>query len=543
MAFKAMPPYRPRKDAPPHEFDKYNGVAELAESRGPTPIEEVYYSGSMFAKFEEGVKAMKRVVATDGEDEDDFDNFDTQFSRFLNFKWCSTWDGNKYDIVFYGVSGYTGYLLMQYMKRTALKRTPEKFTFAFAGRTALKVAEMRDREFIGTEWEDTPIIQASFDDPVSTMDLARSAYVIVNVAGPYMLAQGELLIDACCRTGTHYCDVSGEIPWTMRTLDLHEHAKKGKALICPSAAVAGGYPDILTYLCAKKIREEHGEELRRAICYARGGGSGGGTSGGTLATRAAMGSASDEIRKAMADPFALGGFIPEIDRNGVKEVNIKTGTGEVTIKTRKEDNDSVLSKVQQCPYTGVWRAPHVYAYFDTRIMRRSNALFADLENQPYGKNFSFQEFAMVPPAAVAAASLNNAAGPAPAGAGRNFAPSVESEKEALKQAGRYFKQGDGPPLEELHDAWLSFSVYAESTSGHKTYCAIVGRDGYFETARCAVEFALTCRFDYDKLPHKGGVLNATVAGQSWYAQRLINSGVKFKMGSWFTEDEYFPPDF
>ena len=27
--------------------------------------------------------------------------------------WCSTWDGNKYDLVFYGVSGYTGYLMME----------------------------------------------------------------------------------------------------------------------------------------------------------------------------------------------------------------------------------------------------------------------------------------------------------------------------------------------------------------------------------------------------------------------------------------------
>ena len=41
----------------------------------------------------------------------------------------------------------------------------------------------------------------------------RSAHVIVNVAGPYMLTQGELLLDCCCRCGTDYCDVSGEIPW------------------------------------------------------------------------------------------------------------------------------------------------------------------------------------------------------------------------------------------------------------------------------------------------------------------------------------------
>ena len=255
---------------------------------------------------------------------------------------------------------------------------------------------MREREFGGTEWEDTPIIQASYDDVFSVMDLARSAYVIVNVAGPYMLTQGELLLDACARCGTDYCDVAGEIPWSKRTLELHESAVKGRACIIPSAAVAGGYPDLLTFLCAKKIRDEHGEELRRSICYVTGGGSDAGASGGTLASRAAMTNATDEVRKLMADPFALGGFIPEIDKNGIKECQIQSGTGKMTLKSRKEDLDSALSKVSQCPLTGIWRAPHTYAYFDTRIVRRSNALLADLLNQPYGKNFCFQEYAFLP---------------------------------------------------------------------------------------------------------------------------------------------------
>ena len=60
------------------------------------------------------------------------------------------------------------------------------------------------------------------DDPFAILVLTktyaarlrcRSAHVIVNVAGPYMLTQGELLLDCCCRCGTDYCDVSGEIPW------------------------------------------------------------------------------------------------------------------------------------------------------------------------------------------------------------------------------------------------------------------------------------------------------------------------------------------
>merc|ERR1711971_1206809 len=138
----------------------------------------------------------------------------------------------------------------------------------------------------------------------------------------------------------------------------------------------------------------------------------------------------------MADPFTLKGFIPEFDRNGMKECTIVQGTGEVKLAGRREELDSVLSKVSQDPDTGIWRAPWVYAYFDTRICRRSNGLLADLENQPYGTKFSFQEFMLIPTEAlVQAAAVKEAGGELKAEAG----PSVSSEKEALEAQGKYYK--------------------------------------------------------------------------------------------------------
>eukprot|EP00439_Symbiodinium_sp_Y106_P059211 s844_g8.t1 len=517
--------------ANPHEFDGYEGVVQET-SHINSPIEEIYFTGNMLSKYEAVTESLKDVINTDGDNEETWEKFDAHFTRFLNMSWATNWDGTKYDIVFYGVSGYTGYLMISYLKKTALKRNPEPFTFALAGRTPNKVRELRDREFGGTEWEDTPIIQASYDDVFSLMDLCRSAHVIVNVAGPYMLTQGELLLDCCCRCGTDYCDVSGEIPWSHRTLALHEQARKNKATLIPSSAVAGGYPDILTFLCAKKLREEHGEELRRSIVYAIGGGSVAGASGGTLASRGAMSNASDETRKLMADPFALGGFVPSFDRNGIKEMNVQSGTGKVSHKIRKEDADAILSKVSQCPFTGTWRAPWVYAYFDTRICRRTNALLADLTGQPYGSQFCFQEFMRLPPEVVQQAQGGQSA---PAG------PSVSGEKEALMEQGKYFKQGEGPDIDQLDDAWTSFSCWAQTTGGHEMRCSVVGRDGYYETARCAIEMAMTLRFDKEKLPVVGGVLNATVVGQTWWAERLINSGLAFKMGDWFDWSEMKPP--
>lgn len=524
--------------APPQVYG-WGDIANVYEEKEQalSPLEKMYFNGEMLEKYEPCVDVLQKIIDTEGEDENAWNQFEEHFEHFLDFSWCSNWDGKKYDIVLYGVSGYTGYLTMEYLKRVSLKRNPEPFTFAFAGRTVSKVQDMREREFAGTQWEDTPILQASYDDIVSVIDLTKSAYVVINVAGPYSLAQGEVLIDCCAHHGVHYCDVSGELPWTLRALELDAHAKQGGAIITPSSAVAGAYTDVLVYLAAKKARAEFGEELRRSIGYNRGGGAGAGSSGGTLASRGAMSSAADEVRKKMADPFTLGGFIPEIDRNGVKEVIIEQGTGKVTPKMRKEETDAVLSKVGVCPYTGCWRAPFVYAYFNTRILRRSNELLANLENKPYGKNFNYQEFAMLPPEAVAHIQSAQVTGKGVGG------PSVSGEKEALEAQGKYYKQGEGPPLEELTDAWIAFLMFSQTTSGNMIFNALVGADGYFETARCAVEFAMTCRFDYHKLPHKGGVLTAAAAGQDFYARRLIESGLKYKMGGWFDEKELHPPGF
>jgi len=508
----------------------------------------MYFNGSMLEKYEPCVDALQKLLDAEGEDEEAWNAFEVHFDKFMDFSWCSNWDGKRYDIVLYGVSGYTGYLTIEYLKRVSLKRNPESFTFALAGRTVSKVEEMRDREFAGTEWEDTAILQASYDDVVSVIDLAKSAHVIINVAGPYSLAQGEVLIDACAHVGTHYCDVSGELPWSLRTLELHEHARQGGSLISPSSAVAGAVADVLVYLCAKKAREDYGEELRRAIGYGLGGGASAGASGGTLASRGAMSSAADEVRKKMADPFTLGGFIPEMDRNGIKEVLIEPGTGRCTMKIRKEETDAVLSKIGKCPYTGHWRAPNMYSYFNTRIVRRSNAMFANLEDRPYGRNFNYQEFALLPPEAgeaIEAAKSGGAKGGGGGGGGgaAGGGGGVAGEKEMLEAQGKYYKQGEGPPLEELGDAWTATMMWAQTTSGREIRCAYCGNDGYSETARCAVEWAMTVRFDYDKLPHKGGVLNAAVSGQMQYARRLIASGPRYIMGRWLEVSELGPVGF
>jgi short subunit dehydrogenase-like uncharacterized protein len=505
------------------------------------PFQKKYFGVDMMSKYEPLVEAMAKVEESAGEDDAAFKAFELHWTKFMDFSWCSQWDGKKYDIVFYGMSGYSGYLMMEYLKRGPLKKKRETFTFAFAGRSVAKVAEMREREFVGTSYEDTPIMTSSFDDVVSVIDLVKSASVIVNCAGPYMLEEGEVLVDACTWCKTDYVDVSQEIPWTLKIKELHKYACNANVMVVPSCA-GSAYTDLGVMLLAKKIREDYGEAMRSSVCYCSGGGTAAGVSGDTLRTRAAMSSIDRETSVKMSDPFSLGGFVPEIDRNGFKAMDIQLGTGLCTPKYREEDMDYNMTMISEDKKLGVWRAPYVHSFFDTRIVRRSNMLQADLGNQPYGATMSFLEFAKLPDEQVAAAKKDIKEGKEemakPIG---SYGMTLEDEEAMLKSEGREFKEEEGPVVEDLADAYTAFFLYAESVKGQSAKCSFVGADGYYETARVAVEMAMTLKFDREKLPHRGGLLTPSVAGASFAVERLMESGVKFKMDEWMESSDLSPP--
>lgn len=512
------------------------------DETGPvrTPFQKKYFSAEMMSKYEPLVESMAAMEETSGEDPLVYEQFQEHWQKFMDFSWCSNVPDKKYDIIFYGMSGYTGYMMMEYLKRVVLpKMVGEDFSMAFAGRSAAKVAEMRNREFKGTRWADTTVLEASFDDCVSIVELVKSAHVIVNAAGPYMLTEGEVLIDACIWCKTDYVDISQEIPWSLRIKELHKYARDAGVMIVPSAA-GTAYADLGTFLLAKKLREDYGEATRSVVCYCSGGGSATGTSGGSIKTRAAMTKAGKDVTKKMGDPFALGGFIPIVDRWGFKGRDIEFGTGIMTMKVRPEDSDGSLLQVSEDRKLGVWRAPYVHAPFDTRIVRRSNMLQADLGNQPYGTSFNFVEYALLPRDEIASAQAAGRRGVEldlePRGERKEVPEHLEASEGVLPNV-------VGPEIDRLSDAWTGFFLHAESTNGHELDCSFVAADGYFETARMAVETALTLRFDRERLPYRGGVLTPSVAGGTCLVERLLDGGrgVRFKMDGWLSEAERKPP--
>jgi len=398
---------------------------------------------------------------------------------------------------------------------------------------------MRDRNLADTDMADTVCMRMSYDDPVSVMDMCKSAKIIINVAGPYMLTPGEILIDTCVWTGTHYFDINGELPWCMRLAELHEKASKSSAIIMPNAAMAGGIAQMLTTFLLTKVRDEYGENemLAEAINYGIGGGTGAGTGGGTLASRLAMNQAGDQVRMRMADPFTLGGFIPKRDNNGLKEYNIKSGTGVVQSKVRAQDADAALAKLSEDKRNNCFKAPHTYAFFDTRVARRSNALLADQCGKPWGLNPNWTQYLYVTPEIMMASKDSQSTGMASAAAGGG----VAGEKEALMKAGKYYKQGEGPALEDLSDAWTGMYHWILTENGHEARASWNGCDGYFETARVMIECAMACLHDSDELLVKNGVITAGACCSVPAIRRMVETGIHWDPDGWLPHDKLHPP--
>jgi len=419
----------------------------------------------------------------------------------------------KYHVVFYGMSGYTGSMIMEYLKRDC----KDDVKVAFAGRTLHKVVAMRDKVLGGTKWANADCLAANLADPLDVEALVTSCRCVANVAGPFMLTGGERLVEACIHYDTDYCDVSGEVPWTAKLMEFHDAAWEAGVYIVPSAAYAGGMPDLLTYIAVQEVQARWGETTRKVRGYVQAGGMGDALapSGGTLQTRAAMAKGGKKAKELMMDPFALGGMI----QNG----------------TREEDQDKRLSEVFFDQTIQSWVSPHVYSFFETRVVRRSNYLHNRLVGGPnmgkwYSWAFNFSAHLVAKSEQEAHAS-------------KASKTSAKAEEEQLKAKGKYYAAGDGPPLEDLIADRIYSVFHAVAESEHtkrRVAISIKGHDGYYETARMVAEMALMLALDSPKLrtgkDHvRGGLLTPAIAGRRVYFERLLRSGLGFVDWSDLTE--------
>jgi short subunit dehydrogenase-like uncharacterized protein len=106
-------------------------------------------------------------------------------------------------VVVYGVSGYTGRLVAEYLREYNLP-------FIAAGRNAERV-EQAIAAIPGMETADYEVREVAHDVDALT-ELFRGAKVVCNTVGPFAV-YGEAVVQACINAGCHYTDTNGEQDW------------------------------------------------------------------------------------------------------------------------------------------------------------------------------------------------------------------------------------------------------------------------------------------------------------------------------------------
>ena len=133
----------------------------------------------------------------------------------------------KKPVVVYGVSGYTGRLICEYLRELGVP-------FIAAGRDRAKVEEVVAK-IPGIENADYEIAEAD-STPEALAELFAGAQVVCNTAGPF-IKFGPAVVEAALAAGAHYLDTTGEQDWILDARERWgaEFAAKG-LLLSPGIA-------------------------------------------------------------------------------------------------------------------------------------------------------------------------------------------------------------------------------------------------------------------------------------------------------------------
>ena len=188
-------------------------------------------------------------------------------------------DSREFNIIVLGATGFTGQLVAKHLAQHA----PTTLKWAIAGRSQQKLEQCKESLAPLLANRKSPGIvvvdSMNYDDCVR---LVKRTTCLMTTVGPYARL-GEAVLKACALNGTHYCDLTGEIPFVRKMMKLYEAEAKqsGSVLIC--CAGFDSIPvDLSNYLVADYIKKNYHsgtKDAKTVLCDVRGG-----VSGGTLAS-------------------------------------------------------------------------------------------------------------------------------------------------------------------------------------------------------------------------------------------------------------------
>jgi len=84
--------------------------------------------------------------------------------------------------------------------------------------------------------------------------LSKKTNLLIAAVGPYCI-YGEHAFKACAENGTHYLDVTGEIPYVAEMIKKYEKtAKASGAIMIPQIGIDSAPADLVTWTLVNMIR-------------------------------------------------------------------------------------------------------------------------------------------------------------------------------------------------------------------------------------------------------------------------------------------------
>ena len=404
-----------------------------------------------------------------------------------------------YDIIVFGATGFTGKLVVEYLIEHYGVNN-ELFTWAIAGRNENKIKKVV--ETLAAKNDQIKkikfFIADSFDDK-SLDNLSKSAKVVISTVGPY-IKYGKNLVSHCAHNGTHYCDLTGEVPFIRESIDAYDKvAKKNECKIIHSCGFDSIPSDLGVLFLQSEAKKKFDRFCSQIKYYVRA--TKGGFSGGTIASMIAISNyikSKPNLSGLLGNPYAL---------NSDKY---------------KGPSVSSLRSVVWDQDVGLWTAPFIMSGINTRVVRRSNELL----DFKYGKEFTYTEVTSFQKGIMGylkSYSMLIFLGLT------KFLMSFKPTFWLLKNF--YLPSpGEGPNKEKRDNGFFKILLNGYVDGNHIS-CTVTGdKDpGYSGTAIMLTESALSIILNNEEIPKKFGVLTPASAIGKKLIKRLKTKGIIFKV--------------
>jgi short subunit dehydrogenase-like uncharacterized protein len=414
------------------------------------------------------------------------------------------------DVVVFGATGVTGRSVAAYLAERSAE-TPLRW--AAAARDTGKAARILAEAGV----EPTETIVAEIGDLSSLAVMAARARVVLNLVGPYTL-YGRPVIEACVASGTHYADLTGEMPFVRRTIDDFDGpaAAAGIKVVqtCGFESLPG---DLLVVLATDTARARSDEALASVDLEVTVTPPPGvprpsdGISGGTMQSMFAI--ACDEDAALIADPAAL--IADATTASAVRSAS------PITIAPRRGANGSVI-------------APMVPAAFiNPAVIHRSAQLLAIAEGRPL-QPFRYREGLVLGGSSVSLPlrwGIAGALSATQAGLRSMAAARPVIRRPIARALARIVPaSGFGPAGERLVRWTWTMTVHARTAAGGDVRARVQadGHPGYLATARMLAEAGLLLAED-GATPARAGCLTPGVALGSGSIERLARAHMHFSV--------------